>query len=722
MMKRKMDLTKKRLPNKKILLVLLSFIVIITSAIPWNNANAIEHLQEDIPKLTQVGPTNDDNGFPFWYKDSKGVKLELCLDAQDPLCGLVVEDFDPNQPIEFPTNYPGEAFYQLAETAMEGNNRRDDAIATFALEATFNGGTPQKNDQTVFGRIRFRVEGLQANQEYTITHPYGKDKIVTDEEGEINYTEDLGAGGPFSAALSSRIGTFLKWDPAVGPQSPAGYVGNPDVAHKIVGGYNNQNYFRIEGPGIGTGGNYSANACPSTPNCIQTDLFSLAGKEATINGLDIQQVTYSQTPGGGAVDVFVYSETGEDIEVSGNGVEKTPLAGGNGQYFAHVPYSGTEPPAEITLTNIKDNPNTVKTIVLADRITATAFYDTDNQKLTITAKSSDEVEPPTLTVNGYGDIDPLSGTLEVPNVTYISPTINITSTEGGTVTIPININSIPVQATPVEAVAGADQTVNSGAEVILDGSASSGPIKTYLWEQVSGPENIQLSVSNTEPAKATFTAPQTTGEYEFKLTTTGTNFSSTSTTRVIIDGSQTAPEVTANAGPDQKDIKQGTLVTLDGSGSKNAKSYSWKQVSGQLVTLNGANTEKPTFNFPKHPDPVVFELTTTGNDGKTAVDRVEITTVPDNLSVTTAEYRTENRNWRIDGTSDVFGPGVKITIKIVDSANPDGKVLGTTTVENTGVWRFRSTNSNIAILQGGTLTIESTSGGKLSKHSVTIRR
>ena len=74
-------------------------------------------------------------------------------------------------------------------------------------------------------------------QEYTITHPYGKDKIVTDEEGEINYTEDIGAGGPFSAALKSRIGTFLKWDPAVGP-APAGYVGNPDVEHKIVGGYN----------------------------------------------------------------------------------------------------------------------------------------------------------------------------------------------------------------------------------------------------------------------------------------------------------------------------------------------------------------------------------------------------------------------------------------------------------------------------------------------------
>ena len=42
------------------------------------------------------------------------------------------------QPIEFPTNYPGEAFYQLAEAAMEANNGRNDAIGTFALEATFN--------------------------------------------------------------------------------------------------------------------------------------------------------------------------------------------------------------------------------------------------------------------------------------------------------------------------------------------------------------------------------------------------------------------------------------------------------------------------------------------------------------------------------------------------------------------------------------------------------
>ena len=76
-------------------------------------------------------------------------------------------------------------------------------------------------------------------------------------------------------------------------------------------------------------------------------------------------------------------------------------------------------------------------------------------------------------------------------------------------------------------------------------------LNTYLWEQVSGPENVELSFLILIQAKATFTAPATTGEYVFKLTITGPNVSSTSTTKVTVTGSQTAPEMTANAGPDQ---------------------------------------------------------------------------------------------------------------------------------------------------------------------------
>src|SRR4030095_5104138 len=110
------------------------------------------------------------------------------------------------------------------------------------------------------------------------------------------------------------------------------------------------------------------------------------------------------------------------------------------------------------------------------------------------------------------------------------------------------------------------------------------------------------------------------------------------------------------------------------------------------------------------------ELTATGPSG-TAKDTVVISTVPDNLSVTDAEYRTRDRSWRIDGTSDVFGPGVRVTITIVDSANPNGLQLGTADVDALGNWRLQTTGS--AIRSGGTLTIGSSSGGKLT--SVPVR-
>ena len=68
------------------------------------------------------------------------------------------------------------------------------------------------------------------------------------EDNEINYVEDIGAGQGFDGAMKGRIGTFLK---AVSPAPPTGYTGNPNVDQTVTGGVNNQNYFRIEGPGIG---------------------------------------------------------------------------------------------------------------------------------------------------------------------------------------------------------------------------------------------------------------------------------------------------------------------------------------------------------------------------------------------------------------------------------------------------------------------------------------
>jgi hypothetical protein len=57
--------------------------------------------------LVEVGPISGENGFPVWYKDSSGVRLEACLDDADPFCGFLAGDVpDLSKPISFPDNFP----------------------------------------------------------------------------------------------------------------------------------------------------------------------------------------------------------------------------------------------------------------------------------------------------------------------------------------------------------------------------------------------------------------------------------------------------------------------------------------------------------------------------------------------------------------------------------------------------------------------------------------
>jgi chitinase len=69
-------------------------------------------------------------------------------------------------------------------------------------------------------------------------------------------------------------------------------------------------------------------------------------------------------------------------------------------------------------------------------------------------------------------------------------------------------------------IAGANQTVASGAQVSLDGTGSNDPdgdALTYQWVQLSGP---QVTLSNATLATATFTAPNVNSDslLRFQLT------------------------------------------------------------------------------------------------------------------------------------------------------------------------------------------------------------
>lgn len=71
-------------------------------------------------RLVKVGPLSPINGFPLWYKDGQGTRLELVSDANDP-DAPVVGDPQPTQGTpgpSFPPTFPDEAFYMLAEARM----------------------------------------------------------------------------------------------------------------------------------------------------------------------------------------------------------------------------------------------------------------------------------------------------------------------------------------------------------------------------------------------------------------------------------------------------------------------------------------------------------------------------------------------------------------------------------------------------------------------------
>src|SRR3954447_3080143 len=316
--------------------------------------------------LVQVGPIAE-HGFPAWYRDSDNVRLEPCVTLDDPLCAVTPDTLpNPDAPVSYPANFPDEFFYQLAGASVPLTTG---ATATIGmdLEGAWATGAVVEGDQMVFGRVRIRFDA-PAGEKYRIVHPYGIDEIVADDKRGVNMTEDIGiTPGAFGGALKSRIGPFLKWDPAVAPAAPAGYTGNPGVDHRVVGSPYGTNFVRVER--IDDAGNVLA-------VLGSTDLFSVQGRYATNSGVDVNQATYTVGPNGtGVVEVYATSEPGQSIQVTGNptlGFHTTPLRGQNRRYYARIPVTGWVPAGTgIEVVNAGDKPVTSKTSKLVDVVNVT---------------------------------------------------------------------------------------------------------------------------------------------------------------------------------------------------------------------------------------------------------------------------------------------------------------------------------------------------------------
>jgi trimeric autotransporter adhesin len=220
--------------------------------------------------------------------------------------------------------------------------------------------------------------------------------------------------------------------------------------------------------------------------------------------------------------------------------------------------------------------------------------------------------PGTGTVLLYATAVRPSFIVDVPGDYVLTLTVsNGGGTDSARVTVS-TINSAPA------ANAGPNQTVPLGANVTLNGSASSdvdGDPLTYSWTLLSRPAGSSAALLGTATVAPVFVVDKP-GAYLAQLVVNDGKADSAPATVTIT--TQNTPPV-ANAGPNQMASLNG-LVQLNGSGSSDVDgdllSYRWSLIglpSGSLAALNNPDAVNPTFTIDR-PGTYVAQLIV--NDGK----------------------------------------------------------------------------------------------------------
>ena len=205
--------------------------------------------------LSAVGPVDPATGFPSYYEDANGVQLKLCVDSDFCLGGNPLPD--PEAPASVASgNFPDEAFYHVtrAETDLNSGGRiRWRAV----LEGAFANEVVVDGDQVTFTRVqvtgsKINTSIYRAGTVLTFKTPYGNLSAPVNADGKLTRARtesDPGDALNGFAAPVTETGTgygrrFMRWDPAVAPAAPVGFIGDPLVLHKAIGGRTG-NRFRV---------------------------------------------------------------------------------------------------------------------------------------------------------------------------------------------------------------------------------------------------------------------------------------------------------------------------------------------------------------------------------------------------------------------------------------------------------------------------------------------
>ncbi|WP_456023981.1 Ig-like domain-containing protein [Pseudomonas protegens] len=694
--------------------------------------------------------------FPMWYQDSNNLSMELCqsraassrVGVTTPpayMCTLLPEPgiFDDSLPMVFPDNWPPEAFWFLAETAIANNGAGFGMDAYVAgIEAAFASENPADGDQQSFARIRIRVNVPVAGT-YVITHPYGVETVNVTTPGRraINITKDIGIGAPgdFSGTLNGAIGPFLR--SVNGPYTEVNpdtggvetFVGDPNLTEAVTGSPFNTNFVRIVGPsGAGT---------------IQTTLFTVAGKvldSRQQTHVDIDRATYRRTSAGVRAEVFAKADSSSTLCFRETvallpGPPPTPcqtsLTGDNtGLFFGQRLGNGTLP--SVVVVTATNPAGTTRPTSVSSKLTdvvkvQTARYNWANKTLLIEATSTDEVAVPDMVAQGYGRLSK-TGTLQritVADLTQPPATVTVKSAAGGSDTEPV----VVVGSAPDT---GENQAPISNADT---GSTSFGvPITLSLLTNDSDPDaNNPLSITAlTQPAAGqgtvalsgtaavVYTPPAVVNT---PLTTTFTYKAQDAKGLASANPATVTITVAPNRPPTAVADSVATLgvaipinVLANDTDPEGNVPLGVASLTQPAAGRGTVSTDGTVINYTP-PATVTTAFTTTftyiardsfGALSTPATVTVQVSPRPaaETFTVTasTVQARSGGRfNWDFTGTSSVT-TGNTITVQVT---TPTGLVtLGTTTVPVTGRWRLTLNNTTVVPSANPTATIRSSQG------------